>query len=92
MTSRAREFVQSFGPAWIVMTADVDAPSIFTAATAGALYGYGLAWFFLVLILPLFVVQEASGGLGLRLGRVWGKSPAPPIPEGSPIGSAWRLS
>ena len=51
-SSRVREFLQSFGPAWIVMIADVDAPSILTAATAGAVYGYGLAWFFVVLIPP----------------------------------------
>jgi len=35
-TSRLQEFVQSFGPAWIVMIADVDAPSVLTAAEAGA--------------------------------------------------------
>jgi len=41
-SNRLREFMQSFGPAWIVMIADVDAPSILTAATVGAVYGYGL--------------------------------------------------
>ena len=34
------------GPAWIVMLADVDAPSVITAGRAGTIYGYGL-------ILPL---------------------------------------
>lgn len=29
---RFREFIQSFGPAWVVMIADVDAPSVLTAA------------------------------------------------------------
>ncbi len=65
VSGRLREFVQSFGPAWIVMIADVDAPSILTAATVGALYGYGLTWFFLLLIVPLFVIQEASGRIGI---------------------------
>ena len=67
--SRAQEFLRSFGPAWIVMIADVDAPSILTAAAAGAAYGYGLAWFFLVLIAPLFVIQEVSGRIGIATGK-----------------------
>ena len=55
------------------MIADVDAPSILTAATAGAVYGYGLAWFFLVLILPLFVIQEVSGRIGVATGKGLGE-------------------
>jgi len=55
------------------MIADVDAPSVLTAATAGAVYGYGLAWFFLVLILPLFVIQEVSGRIGIATGRGLGE-------------------
>jgi Mn2+/Fe2+ NRAMP family transporter len=66
---RLREFFRSFGPAWIVMIADVDAPSILTAATAGALYGYGLAWFFILLVVPLFVMQEVSGRIGIATGK-----------------------
>ena len=62
---RLREFMQSFGPAWIVMLADVDAPSILTAAAVGAAYGYGLIWFFALLIVPLFLIQEASGRIGI---------------------------
>lgn len=66
---RIGEFIQSFGPAWIVMIADVDAPSILTAATVGAVYGYGLTWFFLLLIVPLFVIQEVSGRIGVATGK-----------------------
>ncbi len=69
MTSRLREFSRSFGPAWIVMIADVDAPSILTAATVGATFGYGLIWFFLLLTVPLFVIQEASGRMGIATGK-----------------------
>ena len=68
-----REFLQSFGPAWIVMIADVDAPSILTAATAGAVYGYGLAWFFLILIVPLYIIQEVSGRIGIATGKGLGE-------------------
>jgi Mn2+/Fe2+ NRAMP family transporter len=71
--SRIREFAQSFGPAWIVMIADVDAPSVLTAATVGATYSYGLTWFFFLLIAPLFIIQEASGRVGMATGRGLGE-------------------
>jgi Mn2+/Fe2+ NRAMP family transporter len=51
------------------MIADVDAPSVLTAAEAGATYGYGLIWFFAVLIIPLFLIQEASGRIGIATGK-----------------------
>ena len=68
-SARLKEFAASFGPAWIVMIADVDAPSVLTAATVGATYSYGLIWFFLVLIVPLFIIQEASGRVGMTTGK-----------------------
>ena len=55
------------------MIADVDAPSILTAATVGAIYGYGLTWFFLLLIVPLFLIQEASGRIGIATGKGLGE-------------------
>ncbi len=70
---RLGEFLRSFGPAWIVMIADVDAPSVLTAATVGATYSYGLTWFFLFLIIPLFLIQETSGRVGLATGKGLGK-------------------
>jgi manganese transport protein len=51
------------------MIADVDAPSVITAAAVGAAYSYGLIWFFLILIAPLFVIQEASGRVGMATGK-----------------------
>jgi Mn2+/Fe2+ NRAMP family transporter len=44
------------------------------AATVGATYSYGLIWFFLVLIVPLFVIQEASGRVGLATGKGLGEA------------------
>ena len=55
------------------MIADVDAPSILTAATAGAVYGYGLAWFLMILVVPLFVIQEVSGRIGIATGKGLGE-------------------
>ena len=56
---------RAFGPGWLVMIADVDAASIITAAETGALYHYGLIWLLLLLIIPLFFIQEASGRIGV---------------------------
>ena len=57
------------GPAWIVMMADVDAPSVITAGESGASYGYHLVFVLLILIIPLFFIQEASGRLGVATGK-----------------------
>ena len=64
MGLRIQDFVASFGPAWVVMMTNVDAPSVITAAETGALYGYGLIWLILLLTVPLFFIQEASGRIG----------------------------
>jgi Mn2+/Fe2+ NRAMP family transporter len=55
------------------MIADVDAASILTAATDGALYGYSLVWFMLFLVLPLFLIQEAAGRIGVATGKGLGE-------------------
>jgi len=68
-----RTFIRSFGPAWVVMIADVDAASILTAAADGAVYGYSLVWFLLLLAIPLFVVQEAAGRIGVATGKGLGE-------------------
>ncbi|MGD0176911.1 MAG: divalent metal cation transporter [Candidatus Bathyarchaeia archaeon] len=70
---RLRTFVHSFGPAWVVMIADVDAASILTAATDGALYGYSLVWVLLLLTVPLFLIQEAAGRIGVATGKGLGE-------------------
>ncbi len=67
------QFVRSFGPAWIVMIADVDAASVLTAAENGAVYGYGMIWILLILTIPLFVVQEAAGRVGAVTGKGLGE-------------------
>ncbi len=54
-----------FGPAWLVMMADMDASSYIGAAQTGATLGYGLIWLMLVLIIPLYVVQEIAGRISI---------------------------
>ncbi len=46
------------------MIADVDAASVITAAESGAVYGTKLIWFLLVLIVPLYIIQEVAGRVG----------------------------
>jgi len=55
---------RAFGPAWLVMIADVDAASVITAAETGAIFHYGLIWLLIVLTVPLFFIQEAAGRIG----------------------------
>jgi len=55
---------RAWGPAWLVMIADVDAASILTGLESGVAYRYDLIWFLLLLIIPLFFVQEAAGRIG----------------------------
>jgi manganese transport protein len=64
-----RKFFFVLGPAWIVMIADVDAPSIITAGESGAQFGYHMIFVLLLLIVPLFFIQEASGRVGLATGK-----------------------
>jgi len=54
-----------FGPAWLVMIADMDASSYIGAAQTGATLGYGLIWLMLVLIIPLYIVQELAGRISI---------------------------
>jgi len=47
------------------MIADMDASSTIGAAETGAIFKYGLIWFMIVLIIPLYFVQEVSGRIGV---------------------------
>jgi Mn2+/Fe2+ NRAMP family transporter len=55
------------------MIADVDAASILTAAADGAIYGYSLVWFLILLTVPLFLIQEAAGRIGVATGKGLGE-------------------
>lgn len=60
-----RDTIALFGPAWLVMMADMDASSYIGAAQTGATLGYGLIWLMLILIIPLYVIQELAGRIGI---------------------------
>jgi Mn2+/Fe2+ NRAMP family transporter len=73
------------GPGLIVAFADTEAGSVTTAATSGAQFGMKLVLLQLLLIVPLFVVQEMT----VRLGIVSGKGHAALIRERYGLGWAW---
>ncbi len=62
-------WLRVLGPAWIVMLADVDAPSVLTAAQAGTQFGDALLLPVVLLIPILYVVQEMTARLGVVTGR-----------------------
>jgi manganese transport protein len=62
-----------WGPAWLVMIADVDAASVITAAESGAIYGTKLVWFLFFLCVPLYVIQEVAGRVGAVTGKGLGE-------------------
>ncbi len=85
ITGKKRFFMKDtilmFGPAWLAMMADMDVSSFIGAAQTGATFGYGLIWVMIILIIPLYVVQELAGrisvatrdGLGTVVRRYYGK-------------------
>jgi Mn2+/Fe2+ NRAMP family transporter len=56
------------GPAWVVMLADVDAPSVITAGKAGTESGYALLLPLFALVPVLYLVQEMTARLALVTG------------------------
>ena len=86
---RRRGFVWRYlavaGPGLIVAFADTEAGSVTTAATSGAQFGMKLVLLQVLLIIPLFVVQEMT----VRLGTVSGKGHAQLIRERYGLGWAW---
>ena len=57
------------GPAWVVMLADVDAPSVITAGKGGTETGYSLLLPIFAIVPVLFVVQEMTARLALVTGK-----------------------
>jgi Mn2+/Fe2+ NRAMP family transporter len=71
--SKLRDLLKVWGPAWLVMIADVDAASVITAAQTGSIYGTKLIWFLLLLAIPLYVIQELAGRVGAVTGKGLGE-------------------
>ena len=63
-----RRVLRVFGPAWIVMVADVDAASVLTAAKAGSDFGYAMLLPIVLLVPILYMVQEMTSRLAIGTG------------------------
>lgn len=85
MNKKILKLLPILGPGWIVMMADLDSPSIITAAQSGAQYQGHLIIFLLFLAFPLFLVQDTAS----RIGAVTGKSLGKLITEN--FGHEWTL-
>ncbi len=70
----AARFLRTFGPAWLVMMADVDVASIVTGFQDGASFGYHMVFVMLILTIPLFFIQDAAGRLGTMSGMGLGRA------------------
>jgi Mn2+/Fe2+ NRAMP family transporter len=62
-----------WGPGLIVMLADTDAGSLFTAAQSGSQFGYAMVLPAIVLIPILYMVQEMTVRLGVVTGKGHGE-------------------
>ncbi len=79
------KYLAAAGPGLIVAFADTEAGSVTTASVSGAQFGMKLVLLQVLLIVPLFVVQEMT----VRLGTVSGKGHAQLIRERYGLGWAW---
>lgn len=66
---RLARIVRVVGPAWVVMLADVDAPSAISAAQAGTDFAYATIFPLLLCVPALYLVQEMTARLGIVTGR-----------------------
>lgn len=57
------------GPGWIVMLADVDAPSILTAMQSGYYLGYLMIPWLILITIPLYFIQELTIRLAIGSGK-----------------------
>ncbi|MGH7756493.1 MAG: NRAMP family divalent metal transporter, partial [Vulcanimicrobiaceae bacterium] len=83
--NRLLRLLAVIGPGIVVAFADTEAGSITTAATSGAQFGMKLVLLQLLLIVPLFIVQEMT----VRLGTTTGKGHAQLIRDNYGLGWAW---
>jgi Mn2+/Fe2+ NRAMP family transporter len=86
MNPRIKKLLPILGPGWVVMMADMDAPSTITAIQSGVQFQGHLILFLILLIFPLFLVQDTAS----RIGEVTGKSLGRIITEN--FGHSWTLA
>lgn len=73
MNPTLKKLLPVLGPGWVVMLADLDAPSVITAIQSGIEFRAHLIIFLIVLIIPLFFVQDTSSRIGAVTGKTLGQ-------------------
>ncbi|MEM0127587.1 MAG: divalent metal cation transporter [Thermoplasmatales archaeon] len=73
MNPRVKRLLPLLGPGWVVMMADLDAPSVITAIQSGIDYKAHLIVLLIILIIPLFLVQDTASRVGAVTGRTLGQ-------------------
>jgi len=73
MNPRIKRLLPILGPGWVVMMADLDAPSAITAVESGIQYQAHLIVLLIILIIPLFLVQDTASRIGAVTGRTLGQ-------------------
>lgn len=73
MNPTLRKLLPVLGPGWVVMLADLDAPSVITAIQSGIEFKAHLIIFLIILIIPLFLVQDTSSRIGAVTGKTLGQ-------------------
>ena len=73
MNPTLRKLLPVLGPGWVVMLADLDAPSVITAIQSGIEFKAHLIIFLIVLIIPLYFVQDTSSRIGAVTGKTLGQ-------------------
>lgn len=66
---RVARLLRVVGPAWVVMLADVDAPSVISAGQAGTAFAYATIFPLLLCVPALYLVQEMTARLAIVTGR-----------------------
>lgn len=85
MKRRIASLLALLGPGWIVMMADVDAPSVLTGIQSGIHFNGHMVLFLLLLTIPLFIVQNTAS----KISAIKGKSLGNIISEN--YGHSWTV-
>ncbi len=73
MNPTIRKLLPVLGPGWVVMLADLDAPSVITAVQSGIEFKAHLIIFLVLLIIPLYLVQDTASRIGAVTGKTLGQ-------------------
>jgi Mn2+/Fe2+ NRAMP family transporter len=73
MNPKIKRLLPILGPGWVVMMADLDAPSVITAIQSGIQFKAHLIILLVILIIPLYLVQDTASRIGAVTGKTLGQ-------------------